>query len=240
VPVSRYRFRPKIWSSSLAAIGIAVTLSLANWQLGRAAEKAGKQESLEKRANEPAVRVPVTVIDAADFEFRTVEVSGRFEPRHTIYLDNKISAGKVGFEIVTPLRIDESGRYVLINRGWVAANRKRSELPVVATPSGRVFITGTAVVPGNKILELSEQTGEGAIRQNLVLDRYRESSGLDVQPIVIQQTSAPDDGLLRRWARPDAGIAKHQGYAFQWFALALTILVIYLALNVKKCSIEAE
>ncbi|MBC7945765.1 MAG: SURF1 family protein [Burkholderiales bacterium] len=215
-------------------------LSLANWQLSRAAEKAGRQESLEKLATEPAVRVPGTVIDPADFEFRKVEVSGKFEPRHTIYLDNKTLAGKVGFEIVTPLRIDGTERYVLINRGWVAANPKRDNLPAVAAPSGTVLITGTAVVPSKKILELSEQTGVGAIRQNLVLERYRETSGLDVQPIVIQQTSAADDGLQRRWARPDAGIAKHQGYAFQWFALALTIAVLYLVLNVKKCSIEAE
>ncbi len=217
-----------------------MTLSLANWQLGRAAEKARRQAVLENLAAEPAVRVPATAIDADDFEFRKVEVSGEFEPRQTIYLDNKTLGGKVGFEIVTPLRIDASERYVLINRGWLAANPKRSDLPVVATPTGTVLITGTAVIPSKKILELSEQTNEGAIRQNLVLERYRASSGLDVQPIVIQQTGAADDGLLRSWARPDAGIAKHQGYAFQWFALALTIVVLYLVLNVKKCSIEAE
>ena len=32
---------------------------------------------------------------------------------------------------------------------------------------------------------------------------------------------------MRRWNRPDVGIEKHVGYAFQWFALAVATIVIY-------------
>ena len=36
----------------------------------------------------------------------------------------------------------------------------------------------------------------------------------------LQQTSAGHDGLVRDWPAPDAGIDRHRGYAFQWYALA--------------------
>ena len=41
-------------------------------------------------------------------------------------------------------------------------------------------------------------------------------------------------GLLREWKRLDAGIAVHQGYAFQWFSLAVTLLGIYLFFLFRK------
>lgn len=237
---SSYRFRPRLWPSIAAAIGILATLSLANWQLNRAQEKAGRQQTLEKLAAEPAVQLSAGLTDAATLEFRNVEVTGEFDPPHTIYLDNKIRNGKVGYEIVTPLRLSGSRQYVLVNRGWIAANAKRGDLPVVPTPSGQVTVLGTAMVPSKKILELSGQTYEGAVWENLVIERYRTRSGLDVQPVVIQQRDGDNDGLLREWPRPDTGIAKHQGYAFQWFALSLAIAIVYLVMNVKRAEPESN
>ena len=55
-----------------------------------------------------------------------------------------------------------------------------------------------------------------------------------LQPVVIQQESEIDDGLKREWSAPDLGIDKHYGYAFQWFAMAAAIVIIYLVCNVRK------
>jgi cytochrome oxidase assembly protein ShyY1 len=55
-----------------------------------------------------------------------------------------------------------------------------------------------------------------------------------VQPFVIQQESALDDGLVREWPAADYGIDRHYGYAFQWFALAATIAVFYTVTHVRK------
>ena len=46
---------------------------------------------------------------------------------------------------------------MLVNRGWVAGNADRSRLPEVRTPADTVEITGLAVVPGRRFLELSDQ-----------------------------------------------------------------------------------
>jgi surfeit locus 1 family protein len=37
----------------------------------------------------------------------------------------------------------------------------------------------------------------------------------------------PLDGLQRDWTPLDSGVAKHYGYAFQWFALCGLIMVLY-------------
>jgi cytochrome oxidase assembly protein ShyY1 len=53
---------------------------------------------------------------------------------------------------------------------------------------------------------------------------------------MIQQTSPTGDGLVRDWPAPDFGIDKHYGYAFQWFALAATLLVFYAATRYRRKS----
>ena len=95
---------------------------------------------------------------------------------------------------------------------------------------------GVAVVPGSHIFELDANTEEGIVWQNLVLARYAKWSGLRLQPIVLQQTSDAADGLVRAWGRPDTGADKHRGYAFQWYALAATILISYVAFSFKRTS----
>ena len=43
-----------------------------------------------------------------------------------------------------------------------------------------------------------------------------------------------DDGLLRSWERPDFGIARHYGYAVQWFSFCGLIVFLYVFFHVKS------
>jgi surfeit locus 1 family protein len=136
-----------------------------------------------------------------------------------------------------PLAIEGSPeRHLLVNRGWIGGTADRSRLPEVTTPTGTVEITGLAVTPSKRFLELSAATIEGKVWQNLTLERYRKAVPISVQPFVILQESPLDDGLVREWDPPDLGVDKHYGYAFQWLALAVTVLVFYLATHVKRRS----
>jgi cytochrome oxidase assembly protein ShyY1 len=137
-----------------------------------------------------------------------------------------------------PLAIGGGGRYVLVNRGWIAGNPDRARLPEVRTPEAAVEITGLATTPSHRFLELSTRAAEGKVWQNLTLDRYREAFPIPLQPVVIQQESPLDDGLVREWDPPNLGVDKHYGYAFQWLALAATLLVFYLVTHVRRHSPE--
>jgi surfeit locus 1 family protein len=207
---------------------------LGNWQLSRAQEKDDKQAKLNQLSQEPVVSIPTSLIKLENYQFRKVEVHGTYVPSHTIYLDNKINRGRAGYQIITPVKLDESSMHVLINRGWIAAGRTRSDLPEILTPSGKVMVSGIAESATMRTLELSTETVSGKVWENLHLDRYREATGLQLQPLVILQENKVKDGLLRAWTRPDSGSSRNLGYAFQWFAMAFAIIILYLVLNVKR------
>ena len=209
-------------------------VQLGNWQLSRAQEKESRQERLDHLSQEPAIALPDSVVKLEDFQYHQVEARGEYVPEHTIYLDNKIYKGIAGYQIVTPLRIGNSAMHVLVNRGWIAATRDRSKLPEVATPGGKIVVSGIATTAMQKTLELSPEQVSGKVWENLDLERYRSSTGLELQPVMILQKDQLNDGLVREWARPDSGSAKNIGYALQWFAMALAVLIIYLVLSVKR------
>jgi surfeit locus 1 family protein len=96
------------------------------------------------------------------------------------------------------------------------------------------MVSGIAESATMRTLELSTETVSGKVWENLHLDRYRETTGLQLQPLLILQENKVKDGLLRAWARPDSGSSRNLGYAFQWFAMAFAIIILYLVLNVKR------
>ena len=228
-------FRP--WVTVAAAAGIALTVALGNWQLGRAHYKQQLQERYAGLSREPAVSLGPDEVRADDLLLRRIEVRGRFEPRYAVYLDNRVHNGVPGYHVIMPLRIAGSDRYVLVNRGWIAGTRDRLRPPAVETPQGEVVVTGIAVAPSEHYLELSPRVAEGNVWQNLVLERYRQATHLEIQPVVLQQDRAPEDGLLREWSPPSLGRDTHLAYAFQWYSLALAIFVYYVVTSVRKTKI---
>jgi surfeit locus 1 family protein len=232
--MSTLRFKPSLWPTLAAIAGIALTLALGNWQLDRGNDKAALAERIKSASRDALIALPAAEIKADDVAWRRVEVRGRFEPKYGVFIDNRVLHGVVGYHVVMPLRIGDSERYVLVNRGWVAGTASRSTLPRIATPTDTVLVVGLATVPSKRFLELSSKVAEGNVWQNLVLERYRAAVPISIQPVVIQQENDFDDGLKREWTPPDLGINTHYGYAFQWFALAAAILIFYLVTHVRK------
>jgi len=234
LPVHFQFIRPRFVTALAAAAGIAVTLALANWQLGRAHEKEALRARLDALAKGPPVTISGAEASAADLQWRQVQVRGRFEPKYTVFLDNRVYRGVVGYHVITPVAIEGSERYVLVDRGWVAGTGDRGTLPQIRTPDAVVEIIGLAVIPSARFLELSKSVTEGNVWQNLTLERFSKAVPIALQPVMVQQESALDDGLTRDWPPPDLGIEKHWGYAFQWLALSVTVLVIYLVTHVRR------
>lgn len=230
------RFRPAFLPAAAALAAIALTVALGNWQSRRAEEKSARGQELDAAASRAVLALPPSLVDASAYAFGRVSARGEYSSKHTILLDNKVLRGVAGYQVLTPLKIAGGDVHVLVNRGWVAAGARRDSLPQIRTPSATETVEGIAVVPTKNIVELDAKTEEGMVWQNLVLARYAKWSGLKLQPVVLQQTSQSDDGLARVWDRPDTGADKHRGYAFQWYALATTILIAYVILSFKRAA----
>jgi len=226
--------RSRLWPTLATAIGVSVAVALGNWQLGRAAQKRELKARYEAMAAQPPINVGRELLRTEGIDMRRLEARGTFEPQHAVFIDNRIHHGVPGYHVVMPLRIDGSDVRVLVNRGWVARPPLRSDLPAVKTPNGPVTIAGVATVPHPGAFERMDVVVEGRIVQNLTIERYTQMTPIAVQPFVLRQDSALDDGLRREWPAPDFGIDKHYGYAFQWFALAATLGIFYAYTQLKR------
>lgn len=239
IRLGAFEFRPRLLTSALALVGVVLTFFLGQWQVGRADYKQGLQLRQDSLGRDPAIRIDGSPLTADAVMLRKVEVRGEFDPKYTVFVDNRLYQHQPGYHVATPLRIAGSQRYVLVNRGWVPANPDRS-MPVIKTPEGEQLVKGTAVAYSERYIELSTKVAEGNVWQNLVLERYHQATRLDLQPFLIQQDSAVDDGIRREWSRPDLGRNTHLAYAFQWYALSLAMLVYYLVTHVKRRSAEEQ
>lgn len=235
--IQNYQFKPKWWILVLSIVLILIFSRLGIWQLSRANEKEEKQFVLDQLAREAVLKMPSSRVELDDLLFRSVEVTGQFKEELTIYLDNKIHQGSVGYHVLTPLRIENSTMHVLVDRGWIAMGKNRSSLPKIYTPQNTVTISGVALSPSIRTMRISDDISIGKVWITLDFEKYKEVNGIELQPILLfQLDNSVDDGLIRRLERQDLGASKNISYAFQWFFLAITVFILFLVLNVKRSS----
>ncbi len=208
---------------------VALTFSLGQWQLRRAAQKESLQAAIDAQTRLPALdtRALSATENIADVLHREAVLQGSWQSAHTVYLDNRPMDGKSGFWVITPLLLAGSTQAVLVQRGWVPRDfNDRTRLPEVLTPAGVVTVSGRMAPPPSKLYEF-DGAAQGRIRQNLDLAAFSAEIGVPLLPVSLLQTGAASEGLLRNWAAPNTGVDKHYGYAFQWFALCALLTGLY-------------
>jgi surfeit locus 1 family protein len=218
----------------LAALALAtLTARLGFWQMDRAVQKQQLQERLDQRRALPALageQLPRRAADVPDVQDRLARLQGRWLAQHTVYLDNRPMDNRTGFYAVTPLLLAD-GTAVLVQRGWLPRDlQDRSRITAYNTPLGETVAQGRIAPWLPRLYELGD-AASGPIRQNLELDGFGRESGLALRPWVLIQQDGPEtqpDGLLRQWPAPASGVAKHHGYAFQWFALCALTIGLYV------------
>jgi len=243
--LSAYRFRPG-WATTLAtALLLPALIGLGFWQLDRAEQKTEIRDKYAARGRMGPVDVNRRQLDRDEMDFRQARVEGRYRADMSIYLDNKVLDGVPGYEILTPLEIARrktgEAQFILVNRGWIPWGESRQTLPPVDTPTGPLTLSGRLRAPARDYFTLADEAtqseGFKPRWQNLDLERYERVTGLAVSPLVLELDPGEQNagGFTRRWpAYDDAWIDRHKAYAVQWFALALTLVVLYVTLNLKK------
>ena len=227
MPVLRFQFRPIPTLATL--LGLALFMSLGQWQSGKGQRLAAELAQRAQRSQLGALPVTSTLLDANQVQDMPLTVTGRYDAQLQVLLDNRQENGQPGVHVITPLKIDGGQTRILVNRGWIGWSQGRGVLPVVATPSGLVQITGLAHVPSTKKFLLMPDQPQERLWSRIDLARFEKLIGQPLQPVVLQQTGgdAPD-ALLRHWPPPEDRVSKHQAYAFQWFGMAGALLLFYL------------
>ena len=212
-------------------IMLPLVLVLGAWQLERAAYKQSLMDAYFDKLGALPVELGAGATAVSDAEpFTRVRISGTYLPPQLL-LDNQIDSGKPGYWVYAPFTAGDATW--LVNRGWIAAPRLRSDLPNVPDlPEGKVSLVALAW-PDTGMLPLF-----GEESQQRVNDQVVRMQRLDIEALEMLldrsltgkelRLEAGQPGVLK--AAPQTigfGVERHQGYAFQWFGLALALITLY-------------
>lgn len=235
--MTRWR-RPAWWSVLLTVAAAALFVRLGIWQLDRAAYK----DSLVQRYAATASAPPVPFGQVADAPpadaFPRVAVQGHWLADRAYLLDNPRHDARGGVEVYVPLALPGHARLLLVDLGFLPGAGKE---PLPPLPAGEVSLHGLYLPPPGVGLELG---GDALAAQahwpktTIYLDLeqvatdlgrplYPRVLALDADPAAVYQRAHPFDFSSMPPAR-------HRAYAFQWFSLAVAVLVIFLVLHRKR------
>lgn len=235
---------------------LAVLLWLGHWQWTRAAEKQTLLDHWASQALLAPVALPAAPtasstpgstpgsnaltsanVDAntpASATFLRVFAEGAYLPGSQVLLDNQTHNGKAGYRVLTPLLLAD-GSALMVDRGWVSLpGNARDRLPEVA-------VSGT----GRRVQGRLDHFRQAALREasgpiSAVPDNqprvmnYPDAAavsaaiGKPVYPLVLLLDGSEPDGFIREDAPTlSFGPERHLGYAIQWWALAVTLVLLW-------------
>lgn len=228
-PRTARRWPGRLLWGTLALLAILGFLALGQWQLERRAWKLDLIERIEQRVDAPPVAAPAAdaEINAEDHEYLRVRVHGEFLHQRETLVQASTGLGS-GYWVLTPLR-RQDGSTVLVNRGFVAPEKRDREQRRQGEPRGPVTVTG--------LLRLSEPGGaflrDNAPSNNRWYSRdvaaIADARGLSAVAPYFIDAEAPPLATGSGAGQPVAGLTvvrfrnNHLVYALTWFMLALMV-----------------
>jgi surfeit locus 1 family protein len=216
---------------------LALFVTLGFWQLDRA------QEKREVRAAFEAQGEYRTLATGETYErFTPLKAVGRFLERRQILLENIVLDGRIGYYVITPFELSVDEPLLLVNRGWLPKQADESAAPPIAVDDQEVEIRGrvghlprVGIRPGPAFADAT-----GWPRRAVWPETQEIAAvlGREVLPFVLLADPDPSSGLVRRWQPQEIGPMRHLGYAVQWFALALAVIVTAVILFRRQRSVK--
>ena len=207
-------------------------MRLGFWQLSRAEKKTALQQAMERQAQLPPLTLAQLESDPSAWvqTHRRVQLQGEWLNDQTVFLDNRAHHGRVGFWLMTPLRV-QAGQVVWVQRGWVERDAlDPRKPPQLAPPAHGSPVQARIAPPLSQIFELGsaqQGTNPSPIRANLDPAQMQSLVQDNVLALVVQ-TGPEGDGLRRDWFQVGVSADKNRAYAFQWFALSALLAFLYL------------
>ncbi|MDG0992299.1 MAG: SURF1 family protein [Luminiphilus sp.] len=218
-------------------------LYLGAWQLDRAAEKRELAQRNAERQTMVALsqaelfqslsQTAVATTERTALADRKVSIVGHLNPKDYLLIDNRITNGRFGYEVVA-LVATEKGR-VPVNLGWIEGDSARRSLPDPNLISGEVRLAGRVYVPAGSAYLLEAQaapTAFPAVVQNYDASKFALplSQLLDeaVLPVMVRIAAEDPHALSANWTVVNQSPQKHTGYAVQWFTMAAVLLLAFM------------
>lgn len=236
---STISFRPSKPGTGLSLVLIVLFVTLGNWQRDRASEKDELIASYLSAGQSRMLPDPASAKPGLH-----LTLLGQFDSRRHTLADNRVYRGKGGVHVYTPF--ETAGRTLLVNRGWLELGADRSRLPGVETPQGALEISGRiSEIPG-----VGRRLGETLVMKEdrwpqLVtypdIERISAVLEQELYPLVLLLDAESAGGFEGRdWQPVYLSPEKHRAYAFQWYALAVTVFAGWILISLRRGKSVAE
>lgn len=227
------RFRPG-WLPTLVVIMLLpLMIWLGFWQLERAEEKRGLIAVSDTRRLMPPLPLQALEQQSA-LAYSRVSVHGTFDAAHSVLLDSRTRGGVAGVELLQPLYDQASGLWVLVNRGWIAWPDRRIP-PQFTTPERPLSLTGWVYLPPGEgfLLRQTESSAWPKLVNAVDVPALWKQLGRGGAPFQVRLD--PGSATYQAdWPVVAMDPQKHVGYAVQWFAMALALLVLFIYLGIRN------
>jgi surfeit locus 1 family protein len=234
IPLGRREFAPGLVPTLVMLPVLALLLWLGTWQWHRAAEKQalwdGFARGTDATIDLPGIAAPLPP------RYAHVRVSGTYLPDRQILLDNMTHDERAGYRVLTPL-LRADGTVVLVDRGWIAPGRTRADLPDVRVDASARTVSGRLDFlprPGIEPVAPPDGTGWPRVLSFPTMAQAERVLGRRAYPDIVLLDPALPDGYVRAWQPPGFPPERHLGYAVQWYGLALTLVLLWFFVNLRK------
>ena len=215
---------------------IMICVFLGFWQIDRGNEKQVIYTAFtDKLKNSP---IDYKYLEEYPDQFTRTIINGRYIPDKQFLLDNKVFEKRAGYEVITPLVVNE--KIILINRGWLY-NNSRQFLPNISIKSTTESIAGYVYYYNDNFYDLADDSYTSSwplIIQNIEIQKIAELLQMDVEPYVIIMNQKQVNSYDIQNIISENPELKHYMYAGQWFLFSIIGFIFMVILMRKENSNE--
>jgi len=221
--------------AALMAAVAAAMVALGLWQLDRYRERTAINERIAASAVAAPTQLGAVLSSPqvgggpaprADAAWTRVTATGVYDQAYEILARGRTVGGRVGFEVITPLRLSD-GSAVLVDRGWVppAASGAIARPEVPPAPTGQVTVIGRVHLSESRATPVERQDdtrqirgiATGQIGRELPYPVYGAYLLLDEQTPANDARFTPVPVTMERaW--------QNAGYVIQWWLFAAFVV----------------
>lgn len=230
--MKKYRFRFRLGFTLFWLTFFCLFCVLGVWQLHRFHYKKNLLEMYQARL----LATPMSLSDALssqDLTFQHVKLSGEYLNDETMLVQNQFYNDQLGFEVLTPVRIPNDNKLLLVDRGWIAKPEQQA-LPTIDVVKGMQTVTGHIkllneyqFILGDNILN---PAAKPLVMQKIDIAQIARLTHETYYPFVLRLDMNAANGFIRdSTAITNVTPERHMGYAIQWFVMAFVLMVAYFS-----------
>ncbi|MCH2546644.1 MAG: SURF1 family protein [Alphaproteobacteria bacterium] len=223
---------------TILLVGLCLVLGI--WQIQRLQWKQGLIAEMQAATQERIIKdtLPKDLNSLQQNNFYAIVLPGEFMHEHEMHMIGRSINGQPGYNVLTPFRIADDGRMILVNRGWIPQDKKKPEdRPEDVRFGGIVFASGFVSVPQGGSMFLPDHDVAGNVWFWPDIARINKEKNLDLPPVVIESVNAnpvPDTLPIARTGVNVELRNDHLNYALMWFSLSFAGLVIFFIYHLKS------